>query len=56
MGKANNHVLFKERYYNPRIIGLDARKAQQARNKKKKDNVICEMMDREELDKGQNIY
>ncbi|OMO66719.1 hypothetical protein CCACVL1_21024 [Corchorus capsularis] len=36
----------------PRIIELDARKAQQARNRNK-GNEICELMDGEELDKGQ---
>ena len=39
----------------PRIVELDARKAQQARNQKK-GNVICEVMDGEELDNGQNIF
>ncbi|WRX11537.1 Bromodomain - like 2 [Theobroma cacao] len=38
----------------PRIVELDARKAQQARSQNK-GNGICEVMDGEELDKGEDI-
>ncbi|KAK8670018.1 hypothetical protein V6N13_104784 [Hibiscus sabdariffa] len=37
----------------PRIVELDARKAQARRQNK--DNVICEVKDKEELEKGQDI-
>ncbi|XP_022764896.1 bromodomain-containing protein 9-like [Durio zibethinus] len=38
----------------PRIVELDARKAQESRSQNMA-NVICEVMDVEELDKGQDI-